>query len=410
MSVFTSFELLLPKAEFIDKWPVVACDQFTSQPEYWAELKNTVGTAPSALKCILPEVELKSCSEDKYSLIRADMQRFLDEGIFNTYKDAFVYVERSLLDGSVRPGIVGVIDLEDYDFNADAISAIRATEKTVVERIPPRMKVRRGAPIELSHVLLLCDDDKREIIEPLADKKAQFQPLYDLELMQGGGHICAWLVKGDNARELQAAIDSYCMRKRNEYGAVPPMLFAVGDGNHSLATAKACYEELKAQGADEASLLRARYAMVELENIMDESQKFEPIHRIIDCCDVDVLLSYLKSGCCADEGYPIKWISADNEGVIYLDPAKGVLPIGILQNALDEYLKNNAGEIDYIHGEDTLRELAKKPGSIGLVLESVRKDDFFRGIAKDGVLPRKTFSMGEAHEKRYYLECRSITK
>ena len=408
MSVFTSFELLLPKAEFIDKWPVVACDQFTSQPEYWAGLKNMVGDAPSALKCILPEVELKACTEDRYDLIRADMQRFLDEGVFNTYKDAFVYVERSLLDGSVRPGIVGVIDLEDYDFSADAISAIRATEKTVVERIPPRMKVRRGAPIELSHVLLLCDDEERGIIEPLADKKDTLQPVYDLELMQGGGHISAWLLQGESARELQAAIDSYCERKRKEYGDVPPMLFAVGDGNHSLATAKACYEELKAQGAKAEALRRARYAMVELENIMDESQKFEPIHRIIDDCDVDALLSYLKSNCCADEGYPIQWMSEGREGCIYLDPAKGVLPIGILQTALDEYLKTNSAEIDYIHGEDALRELAVKPGSIGFVLEAVPKDDFFRGIAKDGVLPRKTFSMGEAQEKRYYIEARKI--
>ncbi|MBQ2960046.1 MAG: DUF1015 domain-containing protein [Oscillospiraceae bacterium] len=408
MSVFTSFDVLLPKAEYIEKWPVVACDQFTSQPEYWQKLDEAVGSLPSALRCILPEVELKSCSEDRYELIRSNMRQYLESGIFNTYKNTFIYVERSLLDGSVRPGIVGVIDLEEYDYNAGAISAIRATEKTVVERIPPRMKVRRGAPIELSHVLLLCDDEQRSIIEPLADKKAKLQPVYDLELMQGGGHIRAWLVEGENAAALQESIDNYCDRKRAEFGTLAPMLFAVGDGNHSLATAKACYEELKSNGADEDPLARARYAMVELENIMDDSQKFEPIHRIITNCKAMSLLTYLGESCCAENGYPIRWISGGNEGIMYLDKSKGVLPIGILQSALDEYLKNNYGEIDYIHGEDTLRELSAKPGSIGFVLESVPKDDFFRGIASDGVLPRKTFSMGEAQEKRYYIEAREI--
>ena len=408
MSVFTSFDVLLPKAEYMEKWPVVACDQFTSQPAYWDELKDIIGDAPSALNCILPEVELKTCDEDRYELIRRSMGKYLDTGVFNSYKNSFVYIERTLLDGSVRPGIVGVIDLEDYDYNADAVSAIRATEKTVVERIPPRMKVRRGAPIELSHVLLLCDDEKRGIIEPLAEKKSQLKPVYNLELLQGGGHISAWLVDGENAAALQASIEDYCSRKRAEYDDVAPMLFAVGDGNHSLATAKACYEELKTKAADADTLARARYAMVELENIMDESQKFEPIHRIINDCKAVSLLAYLGENCCAEDGYPIRWMSGGNEGLMYLDKAKGVLPIGILQSALDEYLKSNYGEIDYIHGEDTLRELSAKPGSIGFVLPALPKDDFFRGIARDGVLPRKTFSMGEAQEKRYYIEARKI--
>ena len=408
MSLFSFFDVLLPKPEYMEKWPVVACDQFTSQPEYWAGLDNAVGTAPSALRCILPEVELKNCTEDRYDTIRTTMRSYLESGVFNTYSNSFVYVERTLLDGCVRPGIVGVIDLEAYDFNADALSPIRATEKTVVERIPPRMKVRRGAPIELSHVLLLCDDEKRSVIEPLAAMKAELTMIYDLELMQDGGHIAAWLIDGEKAKELQAAIESYCQRKSAEYTDVAPMLFAVGDGNHSLATAKACYEELKHSAADAEALSRARYAMVELENIMDEAQKFEPIHRIIGSCDIDRLLAHLRDSCCAAEGYGIKYYSADSEGMIYLDPKKGVLPIGILQTALDEYLSRNEGEIDYIHGEEALRQLAAKPDSVGFVLESVPKDDFFRGIAKDGVLPRKTFSMGEAQEKRYYIEARKI--
>lgn len=408
MPIFTSFDILLPKGEYMEKWPVVACDQFTSQPEYWQKLRKMIGTAPSAINCILPEVELKGCTDDRYDKIRSSMVKYLEDEIFNEHKAAFVYVERTLLDGSIRPGIVGVIDLEQYDYTPDAVSPIRATEKTVVERIPPRMAVRRGAAIELSHVLLLCDDEKRSIIEPLAEIKAQLQPAYQLELMQGGGHIAAWLVQGEEAEALQARIEEYCERKRREYAGSAPMLFAVGDGNHSLATAKACYEELKAAGADSDTLARARYAMVELENIMDESQKFEPIHRIINDCKVVSLLTYLGENCCAEGGYPVKWISGVHDGLLHLDKSKGVLPIGILQNALDDYLKSYAGEIDYIHGEDSLRQLAAKPGSIGFVMDSVPKADFFRGIANDGVLPRKTFSMGEAQEKRYYIEARKI--
>ena len=408
MQVFKSFDTLIPKNEFMTRWPVVACDQFTSQPEYWAELKAQVGNAPSALNCILPEAELKSCEEERYGIIRSSMRKYIDSGIFRKFENSFVYVERTLLDGSVRMGLVGVIDLDAYDFHADAVSAIRATERTVEERIPPRMKVRRGAPMEMSHVLLLCDDEKELIIEPLKGKKDKFEKVYDQQLMMGGGHICGYVVYGEEARELEQSIREYCERKTKESGSVSPMLFAVGDGNHSLATAKACYEELKKNGADTAVLERARYAMVELENIRDDVQKFEPIHRLLTDVDREVLLGYLESNYCAAEGHEIKWISGEKRGSIYLDKNKGILPVAVLQNALDKYLESNPGAIDYIHGIDALESLSQAPGTIGFVLESLPKGDFFNGIEKDGVLPRKTFSMGEAQEKRYYLEAREL--
>lgn len=408
MSIFKSFELLVPKSEYMPCWPVVACDQFTSQPEYWAELGKELGDSPSALRCILPEVELKSADDSRYELIRSTMERYLDCGIFRRCGNSFVYVERSLLNGSVRRGLVGVIDLESYDFHSDAISPIRATERTVEERIPPRMKVRRGAPLELSHVLLLCDDEREEIIEPLGKERENMEKLYDQPLMMGGGHIRGYLVTGEKSAELEARIDGYCRRKSAQYGDASPMLFAVGDGNHSLATAKACYEELKAAAADEKILARARYAMVELENIRDDVQVFEPIHRLL--CDVDTLglMEYLRESCAAETGYPIRVLCGGEESLLCLDKSKGVLPVAILQSALDEYLACNPGSIDYIHGEDALRALSKAPGSIGFVLEAIPKGDFFKGIAQDGVLPRKTFSMGEAQEKRYYLEAREI--
>ncbi len=408
MAVFNSFDILLPKNEYMHAWPVVACDQFTSQPEYWRTLRDMVGFYPSALNCILPEVELKGCTEERYELIRATMEKYLDSGVFRQFEDAFVYVERTLLDGSVRAGLVGVIDLEDYDFHADAVSAIRATERTVEERIPPRMKVRRGAAMELSHVLLLCDDEKKLLIEPLCGETENFEKVYDQELLMGGGHIRGYIINGDRARALEKAIDEYCAKKTAQYGDMAAMLFAVGDGNHSLASAKACYEELKNSGADAEKIARARYAMVELENIRDDVQKFEPIHRLLTDVEPDAVLEYLKNSCGAEDGHAIYWKAGEKQGTIYLDREKGLLPVAVLQTALDDFLVDNAGSIDYIHGMDVLEQLSGKPASIAFALEAVPKGDFFLGIAKDGVLPRKTFSMGEAQEKRYYLEARKL--
>ena len=411
MNVFRAAEILLPKTDEMEKWAVIACDQFTSDRAYWDRVRKTAGNAPSAINLILPEAELGTEMEAAHTaLINETMKKYTQSDVFTVCENSYIYVERTLENGSIRKGLVGMVDLDAYDFSVGSTSAIRATEKTVVERIPPRMRVRRDASVELPHILMLCDDHERVLIEPLTAQKETLQKVYDFDLMEGGGHISGWLVQGAAAEAFDARLSAYAETVGEKYADIPgvPMLFAVGDGNHSLATAKSLYEELKAAGAGSEALARARYAMVELENIRDEAQVFEPIHRLMYNVDVDGLMNYLKASCGAEDGYPIVWMRGDEQGTLYLDKNKGILPVAILQAALDKYLSEKPGNIDYIHGEDALRQLSKKPGSLGLVLEAVAKNDFFRGIASDGVLPRKTFSMGEAQEKRYYLEARKL--
>lgn len=402
---FLKSDILLPSGVDIQKWAVIACDQFSSQPEYWQAVRAEVGTAPSCLHMILPEAELGQESADTLRSIHASMQRYLDEGLLQSHPGSFVYVERTLQNGLIRRGVIGMIDLEHYDYHAGSRSAIRATEQTVLERIPPRMRIRRGAALDLPHVILLCDDAQQRILPCAACKD---KPLYAFDLMQGGGHIAAWLVDGRQAAELQAQIDAYCTSKIQE-SPDAPLLFAVGDGNHSLATAKACYEEWKAaHSACDTASLPLRYALVELQNIHDESQQFEPIHRVVQGVDVDHLLQAMQSECCAPGGYPVRWLSGSRMGTLLLDPQKGSFAVAVLQNFLDEYLRNHPAKIDYIHGEAALEQLSGAPDAIGFLLQGMDKSTLFSGVNKDGVLPRKTFSMGHAQEKRYYLEARLL--
>ena len=408
MSAFIPANILLPKVSSMEKWAVIACDQFASQPEYWAQAQSLVGDAPSTLQLILPEAYLGDHDDQRIAAINTAMQSYLDQGLFTCYENAFVYVERTLLNGSIRRGVIGAVDLDQYDYSPASSSAIRATEKTVVERIPPRMNIRRDAPIELPHVLLLCDDEKKALLESVADQKDNLPLLYDFDLMQGGGRIRGWLVQGDAAETFCKALNDYTNRCCEKFGD-SPVLYAVGDGNHSLASAKGCYEELKANnpGVD-LSGHPARYALVELENIHDESQQFEPIHRVIFHTDPGKMLKALKETACAKEGCPIRWFSGAESGTVYLNAKNGQLPIGVLQNFLDDYLKENPGETDYIHGDDALEQLAKADNAIGFLLPAMEKGQLFTGIIADGVLPRKTFSMGHAQEKRYYLEAKKI--
>lgn len=403
MCIVDSFDVLLPKVKFEGCWPVIACDQFTSQPEYWERVREIVGARPSAVHCIIPEAELSSADGSTYKTIFGSMNSYLDVGVFREYKNSFVYLERTLSNGEIRQGLVGVIDLEDYDYHSGCTTPIRATEQTVIERIPPRVKIRQGASLELSHVLLLCDDERFSIIEPLgAEVKTR---LYDLNLMQGGGHVTGWLVDGDLASKVRARIDEYCKRKMCKDKG---MVFAVGDGNHSLAAAKAYYEELKKTSDYAEAVNRARYAMVELENLLSHVQKFEPIHRLLVGVDVEKVLAFLKEKCGADRGYPVMWVSGETSGTIYLKGEPGEPPVSTLQEALDEYLSGAAGEIDYIHGEDALRALAARENTIGFILTGLSKDNLFTTVAQDGALPRKSFSIGEALDKRYYMEARKL--
>ena len=412
MKTFAPANILLPKNVNFEKWAVIACDQFTSQPEYWQRVRENVGEAVSTLNLVFPEAELNVDRAERIKSINENMAKYLAEDIFTEYKDSYVYVERTLKNGVVRKGIVGVIDLEQYDYNADSKSAIRATEQTVLERIPPRVEIRRNASMELPHVLLLCDDEKERIIEPLTAKKAELHKIYDFDLMEGGGHIEGYLLQGTEVEAINEAIAAYEVDVLAKYegSGKAPMTYAVGDGNHSLATAKACYEELKAKcGAENVANHPARFALVELENIYDEAQVFEPIHRLLTNVDVKALLENLQAEIGGD-GTAIKWFANGEAGELKINDENGELPLEVIQVALDKYLKGNVGEVDYIHGDETLEQLSQKENTIGFLMPNVTKNAFFENIVNNGVMPRKTFSMGEAEEKRYYLEGRRIVE
>ena len=412
MSVFTSADLLIPEEPLLPDWAVIACDQFTSQPAYWAAVRKQTEGRPSAYHITFPEAELDGDRASRIASIEQNMRRCLAAGFLRSFSDSLIYVERCLLDGSVRRGLVGVIDLEEYEYASDAKSAIRATEQTVVERIPPRVQIRSGAVLELSHVMLLADDREDRILSACEAKKNALPLLYDFELMQGGGRIAGRLLSGADAKDALAAVAAYEREAAERCTAqgLAPLLYAVGDGNHSLATAKTCWETIKqADPALAGTDHPARYAMVELQNIHDDAQKFEPIHRILTGVSPAALLEGL-SPLCAPAGHEVRWCAGERRGTVTLSRALGELPVAILQPFLDRWLKKRGGKIDYIHGDEVALDLARQDGALAFLLPNISKDDFFRGIVKDGVLPRKTFSMGHAREKRYYLECRKIVK
>jgi uncharacterized protein (DUF1015 family) len=412
MNAFLPADILIPKTDSMEKWAVIACDQFTSDKAYWERVRRNAAGAVSTINLILPEAELGTELEAAHTAeINRTMADYMKNDVFTTYPNSFVYVERTLENGSVRKGLVGMVDLDAYDYTTGATSAIRATERTVPERIPPRQRVRRDAPIELPHILMLCDDHKKLLIEPISAKKNSLKKLYDFDLMEGGGHIAGWLVTGRDVEEFNKTLTDYTASVGEKYEGLKgvPMVFAVGDGNHSLATAKSCYEELKKNHpGEDLSRHPARFALVELENIHDEAQAFEPIHRVVFKTNPEKLLETLEKTYCAEGGFPVKWYIGTKSGTVYLDRKKSELAVGALQSFLDAYLKENAGEIDYIHDDDALVELAKKPDSIGFLLPAMEKSQLFRGVIADGILPRKTFSMGHSREKRYYLEGRKI--
>ena len=411
---FLPAEILLPKVEDMSKWAVIACDQFSSQPAYWDRVRANAGDAPSTIHLILPEAQLGTEQEPALTEeINRTMAAYLEQDLFTVYPNSFVYVERTLQSGAIRKGLVGMVDLEAYDYAMGSASDIRATEKTVVERIPPRMRVRKNAPLEFPHILMLADDHDKVLIEPITAQKEHLKKLYDCMLMEDGGHIAGWLVDGAEAQAFMERLTTYTQHVDEKYTGLPgtPMVFAVGDGNHSLATAKACYEELKkAHPGEDLSQHPARYALVELENIHDAAQEFAPIHRVIVKTDAPALLKAVQDNLCAETGFPVEWYMGNDHGTIYLDQSKGQLAVGILQSFLDQYLAQHDGETRYIHGDADLVELADQDNAIGFLLPVMEKSQLFRGVIADGILPRKTFSMGHAREKRYYLEGRKITK
>ena len=416
---FSPADILLPVNCEYAKWSVVACDQYTSQPEYWQRVEDYVGSAPSSLRLILPESCLEGPDvETDIMDVNNTMTRYLREGRFKELPHALVYVERTLSGGRVRRGIVGMVDLEQYDYEPGSSAPIRATEGTVMSRIPPRVAVRKNAPIELPHAMLLADDRERTVVEPLAAATGHMDVLYDFDLMEGGGHIKGWLLgeaeQTGVAAALHALAESSAFNARYGLDGADVMLFAVGDGNHSLATAKECYERQKRLTAPEKwDALPARYALCEVVNLHDESLEFEPIHRVLFGVDPEALLkelmlAYPGAHLGPGEGHQISFLHRDGTGVVTVPNPKAQLPVGTLQAFLDAYVIKHKCRIDYIHGEDVTRDLASRPGNLGFLLGAIGKAELFPTVLHDGVLPRKTFSMGEASDKRFYLEARKI--
>jgi len=440
MKIITDLGIQIPqvylpkKGTDLTKWAVIACDQFTSQPEYWNDVEKIVGDAPSTLNLTFPEVYLEqSGGEERIRNIQATMHKYMDEGILQPY-DGFVYVERTVA-GKTRKGIVLCLDLEAYDYNKGSSSLIRATEGTIVDRLPPRMKIREGAMLELPHILVLIDDPKHTVIEPLSAAKSKLETLYDFDLMLDSGHLAGYAVNQELENQVVEALRRLASPEtfQAKYGIdkdQPVLLFAMGDGNHSLATARAIWEKMKPQvGMDHPS----RYALVEIENVHDEGLEFEPIHRVLFGLKKD-LFGELEKAFGANFSY--KPVASAEEMIKAVDSANGEeqriglvgggrtreyglieianpssnLPVGTIQAFLDVFLKSGGAEkIDYVHGKDVTVKLGSQPNNAGFYLPGMDKSDLFKTVILDGALPRKTFSMGEAREKRFYMEARKIS-
>ena len=414
---FSAADILLPdfKKTKGQTWAVVACDQFTSEPEYWEKAEALVGESPSTLRLILPEVYLEKTAE-RVPVINATMRDYLSDVLFE-HKHTMIYLERVQSDGKVRHGLIGKIDLEAYDYKKGATSPVRATEGTVTERIPPRVAIRRDAALELPHVMVLIDDAEKTVIEPLAARKDALAVAYDFDLMLGGGHVSGWFLdEADMNRTLEAleALEAPGAMK-TRYGVdAAPLTFAVGDGNHSLASAKAAYEEVKAAiGAEKAKDHPARYALVELVNLHDSALEFEPIYRVLFGIDpADVMAEFEKyaaslKGSADAQSVLCVGNFADRE-IAVKHPASQ-LTVGTVGDFIDGYVKAHKGAVvDYIHGIESTRKLAARADAIGFLFDGMAKNQLFKAVICDGALPRKTFSMGHAEDKRYYLECRKI--
>ena len=378
---FKRGNILLPKNTDMTKWSVVACDQYTSEPEYWSDVERIVGNNPSTLNLTLPEIYLEENDVDKrIENINSNMKKLLDEDFFKEYKDSMIYLERTGQDGKVREGVMGIVDLEGYNYEVGSQTPIRATEKTVIERIPPRVKIRENAPLELPHIMILIDDN--ETMDEI-DKK--------LELLA----------------------DQTTFNEKYDVKDKGVLLFAMGDGNHSLATAKACYENLKKTMKEEEYLNHpARYALVEIVNLHSEALEFEAINRVVFDTNPEDLVNKLKEYYKINKegkGEKFEIITKDIDEVWYIENPKSNIAVGSIQMFLDDYLKENAGKVDYIHGEDVTKELThKNDNNVGFIFDAMPKSELFKTVILDGSLPRKTFSMGHSYDKRYYLEARKI--
>ena len=388
---FSAADILLPKACF-ENWATIACDQYTSEPEYWERVRCAAGDKPSALNVVLPEVYLSADNSQYIDKINNNMQSYLDDHIFDEYKDSLIFVERIQSDGKCRRGMVGKIDLESYDYRSGTDAEIRATEQTVLSRIPPRVEIRKNAPLELPHVMLLFDEPENQIFSYLDANKSGFKKLYDFTLMCDAGSITGYLLSEEAKDTVLSMLDN--LKQQND-----GFLFCVGDGNHSLATAKECYNLNKTESS--------RYALTEIVNIHDTALEFEPIYRVVFGVNPEKLVNeFVKTVGEGDQKFTC--VYGDKQFEIGVK-ATAKLAVGTLQAFLDDYVKEHQGaEIDYIHGEASLKKLAARENAIGFLFDGMQKCELFEAVNADGSLPRKTFSMGHADDKRFYIEARKI--
>jgi hypothetical protein len=421
-------DILIPNSKIdLRKWAVVACDQYTSEQSYWKRVENYVGNDPSTLRLIFPEAYLEEPNPQKrIDAINATMSSYVENELFTSYEESFFLVHRTTGKEPGRWGLLVALDLEQYDYAKESRTLIRATEGTIVSRIPPRKQIRKDAPLELPHILVLISDAKRSIIEPLVEKKHQLPNVYDTDLMEGGGHITAYQVSGTKLSQLAEAFEAL----HATLDPANPLMFAMGDGNHSLATAKSCWEDLKKTlSSGEQQTHPARYALVELENIFDPGLEFEPIHRVLFSISRETFLSELEKHCSSYEISAVSSLEEVNQeiskhdgvqrfgyvdengiAIISVTHPEATIPAGTLQSVIDVLVETHHSiSVDYIHGDSVTEEIGSKTGNIGLFLPAIDKNTFFDTIISDGALPRKTFSMGEAHEKRFYMEARKIT-
>lgn len=405
--IFAPCDILLPPYEKDDQmwetWSVIACDQHTSDVSYWSDVEAKVEGVPTTYGIILPEAYLGLEKEAEHKSRIDRNMKILDAGWLTRYKHSMIYIERTLATGGVRKGLFGKIDLEHYDYSADTKSEVRPTEGTVSERIPPRVAVRAKAVFEAPHVMVFVNDEKDRIIDSLSNRKDEMKCLYDFELMLGGGHITGYLLSEELLEETLERI--YALECYGRESGT--LIYGMGDGNHSLATAKACYEQKKQTEGPAAAATKARYASVEMVSVYDETIVFEPIYRILKDVDVKAFVSALEA--LGEGSAPVKIVAKGFEKDILLPVAEGDLTVGALQDFIDAYIKENGGECDYIHDEDVLRDLAvADEKSVGLLFDGMKKEELFPYVSEIGPLPRKTFSMGDASSKRYYLEMRRI--
>ena len=417
MIPFKRANILLPKNIDMTKWSVVACDQYTSEMDYWNEVEKIVGASPSTLRITLPEIFLEDSDvNERINKINDTMKEYLDEDLFYELKDSMIYLERTQADGRVREGLMGMVDLEDYSYEKGSQTLIRATEKTVIERIPPRLKVRENALLELPHIMILIDDEKKKIIEDLKNEVTNSDVVYDFDLMENGGHIKGYKLNNDSMTKVEEGLEALCDKEyfEKKYNVKDKgiLLFAMGDGNHSLATAKANYENVKkTMTPDEYLSHPSRYALVELVSLHSEALEFEPIHRVIFDTDVNKLIEELYKYYDINEegnGQYFELVTKDIDKKLYISNPKSNIAVGSIQMFLDEYLKDNKGKLDYIHGDETTKNMGMEENNVAILFEAMPKEELFRTVILDGALPRKTFSMGHSYDKRYYLEARKI--